>query len=127
MEKNQSRNVKENELKLIPKMQDYIKYMIATIMKLPRVEKFSIGTEYKSSMYKMLNHILYIIKIEITERYYHINFIDTELNCQRIYLRIMKENHWIDEKKFNIAMEKIYEMGKMIGGLQKYYAKYNTK
>ena len=127
MEKKQLKNNKENELKLIPKAQDYIKYMINVIIKLPRVEKFSIGTEYKNSMYKMLNSILYVSKIEITERFYHINFIDAELNCQRIFLRIMKDNHWIDEKKFNTAMEKIYEMGKIIGGLQKYYAKNNKK
>ena len=127
MEKKQLKNNKENELKLIPKAEDYIKYMINVIIKLPRVEKFSIGTEYKNSMYKMLNSILYVSKIEITERFYHINFIDAELNCQRIFLRIMKDSHWIDEKKFNIAIEKIYEIGKIIGGLQKYYAKNNTK
>ena len=39
----------------------------------------------------------------------------------------MKKNQWIDEKKFNVAMAKIYEIGKMIGGLQKHYAKNNTK
>ena len=58
---------------------------------------------------------------------YYLNKIDAILNCQRIYLRIMKNNHWIDEKKFNIAIDKIYEIGKIIGGLLKYYAKNNTK
>lgn len=120
-------NKKENELTLIPKSERYIQYMLDTLNKLPRTEKFSIGTEYKNSMYKMLRDILYITKIELTERLYYINLIDAELNTQRIYLRIMKNNRWIDEKKFKVAIDPIYEIGKIVGGLVKYYAKVNKK
>ena len=41
-------NKKENELILIPKAERYIEYMLEVILKIPRTEKFSIGTEYKS-------------------------------------------------------------------------------
>ena len=34
---------------------------------------------------------------------------------------------WIDKKKFDVAMEQIYELGKIIGGLVKFYAKNNKK
>ena len=54
-----------------------------------------------------------------------LNEIDALLNTQRIYLRIMKKYKWIDEKKFNVAMNLIYEIGKILGGLIKYYAKNN--
>ena len=54
-----------------------------------------------------------------------LNIIDSHLNAQRIYLRIMKKYRWIDEKKFRVAMELIYEIGKILGGLIKYYAKNN--
>ena len=114
----------ENKLVLIPKMERYIEYMINLIIKLPRTEKFSIGTEYKTSMYKMLENILYISKINDKKQCLEIvNKIDSELNTQRIFLRIICKNKWIDNKKFNIVMEQIYEMGKIIGGLIKYYAK----
>ena len=115
-------NKKESELTLIPKSERYIQYMLDVILKLPRTEKFSIGTEYKNSMYKMLRDILYISKIEKKERLYYINLIDAELNTQRIYLRIMKNNRWIDEKKFKVSIDLIYEIGKIVGGLVKYYA-----
>ena len=39
----------------------------------------------------------------------------------------MKKNKWIDEKKFKVAMEQIYEIGKILEGLIKYYAKNDTK
>lgn len=121
------KNQKEEKLKLIPKAENYIEYMLQLIIKLPRVEKFSIGTEYKKSMYKMLENILIISKIGKSEIINYLNLIDAELNLQRIYLRIMKKERWIDERKFRIVMEQIYEQGKILGGLIKYYAKNNKK
>ena len=118
---------KENRLILIPKTEKYVEYMLQVIFKLPRIEKFSIGTEYKVSMYKMLENILLISKINEKEVLYYLNKIDARLNTQRIYLRIMKKEKWIDIKRFNVAMEQIYEIGKILGGLIKYYAKNNKK
>ena len=54
---------KEEKLKLIPKVEKYIEYVLGIIIKLPRTEKFSIGIEYKSSMYKMLSNIMLLNKI----------------------------------------------------------------
>ena len=118
---------KENKLQLKPKTEKYIEYMLQVILKLPRTEKFNIGNEYKTSMYEMLRNIMYISKINNTQSLNILNKIDAELNTQRMYLRIMKHNKWIDEKKFKIAMEQIYEIGKILGGLLKYYAKNNKK
>ena len=113
----------KEELILIPKYEKYMQYMIEVIIKMPRTEKFNIGTEYKTSMYKSLNYVMYLNKIEASKCLYYINMLDAEINTQRIYLRIMYKNRWIDEKKFNVAMEQIYEIGKIIGGLIKYYGK----
>ena len=118
---------KENKLIIIPKTEKYIEYMLQIIFKLQRIEKFSIVTEYKTRMYKMLEYIMLFNKTEKSENINILNKIDAELNCQRIYLRIMKNNRWIDERKFNIAIEQIYEIGKILGGLIKYYAKNSKK
>ena len=117
------KKIKENKLQLIPKAEKYIEYILQIILKLPRTEKFNIGNEYKISMYQMLKNIMYITKIEKAQALDILNKIDAKLNTQRIYLRIMKNNKWIDERKFRIAMEQIYEIGKILGGLIKYYAK----
>ena len=118
----------ENKLLLIPKSEKYAEYIIDLIIKLPRTEKFSIGNEYKTSLYKMLEKIMHINKMSKVDKskvIVTLNEIDTLLNTQRIYLRIMKKYKWIDEKKFNVAMNLIYEIGKILGGLIKYYAKNN--
>ena len=113
----------DNELKLIPAYELYMEYIIQLMIKLPRTEKFSIGTEYKQVMYSCLEDIMFLNKIEKDKRLYYLNKIDAKLNAQRVMLRVMKKFAWIDIKKFNIAMGKIYELGKILGGLIKYYAK----
>ena len=120
---NNKENNKNKKLEIIPKLEKYIQYMLEIILKLPRTEKFSIGTEYKTSMYKTLNYVMYLNKIEENKCIYYINMLDAQINTQRIFLRIMYKNRWIDEKKFNVEMEQIYEIGKIIGGLIKYYGK----
>ena len=80
---------KEEKLKLIPKAELYIEYMLSVTLKLPRTEKFSIGTEYKVSMYQMLSNIMMLNKISknrIREILDILNNIDACLNTQRIYL-----------------------------------------
>ena len=120
----------ENKLKLIPKAEIYVEYIINMIIKLPRTEKFSIGTEYKISLYKMLEEIMYLNKMDKNSNVSVIsvlNKIDSLLMAQRIYLRIMYKNKWIDKKKYLVSMEMIYEIGKILGGLIKFYAKNNKK
>ena len=113
-----------NKLQLIPKIEKYMEYMMHVIIKLPRVEKFSIGTEYKKSMYNMMSEVVKIAKFDDKDKCLsELNTIDAELNMQRIYLRIMVKEKWIDYKKFQVSMDQIYEIGKILGGLIKYYAK----
>lgn len=116
---------KNSSLKIIPKYEFYMEYMLKIILiQLPRVEKYSMGTEYKSLMYETLKNILYVDKIEKERKLTYLNRIDADLNTQRVLLRIMYKMQWIDEKKFKYIMNTlINEIGMMLGGLIKYYAK----
>ena len=118
-----SKNNNSNELILIPKYERYMEYMLEVMVKLPKTEKFNIGNEFKSVMYRILENILYVDKIEKEKRLYYLNLIDAGINVQRSLLRIMVKNKWIDKKKFQVAMGLIYEIGKILGGLIKFYAK----
>ena len=108
-----------NELIIIPKIEKYIEYMLTILLKLPRTEKFSIGTEIKTSMYEMLQKILLVSKIEKSKRLYIYNIVDSHIHFQRICIRIMYSNKWIDEKKYKYSNELLSEIGKILGGLIK--------
>lgn len=127
-EGNKPRTQEREILKLIPTYESYMEYMIELLIKLPRTEKFSIGTEFKQIMYETMRNIMYVDKVESKNRLYYLNKIDADINVQRVMLRIMKKNKWISEEKFNTIMTiKLLEVGKILGGLIKYYAKNNKK
>ena len=72
----------DNELKLIPAYEQYIEYIVQLLIKLPRTEKFSIGTDFKQIMYSCLEDIMYITKIEIKERLYYNRNNSIQQNCR---------------------------------------------
>lgn len=110
---------KNNELVIIPKIEKYIEYMLTILIKLPRTEKFSIGTEIKTSMYEILKNILLASKIDKRKRLEIYNMVDSHIYYQRICIRIMYNNRWIDMKKYKYSNELLYEIGRMLGGLIK--------
>lgn len=120
---------KSSKLILIPKFEQYMEYVLEIILlKLPRTEKYSIGTEYKNLMYDTYKNIMYLNKAEEKKKLYYLNMIDCNLNIQRTLIRIMYKYRWIDEKKFDVIMKQhLYEIGSILGGLIKYYAKNNEK
>ena len=115
-------------LKLIPKYTDYMEYMLELLRLLPRIEKFNLGNEYKSMMYQTFENIMFLDKIENKSKMYYLNKIDSGINIQRVFLRLMVKNKWISIEKFNTVMlEKIAEIGRITGGLIKYHAQNNKK
>ncbi len=108
-----------NELIMIPKIEKYIEYMLTVLLKLPRTEKFSIGTEIKTSMYEMLKNVLLASKIDKNKRLQIYNIVDSHIYYQRICIRILYNHKWIDEKKYKYSNELLSEIGKILGGLIK--------
>ena len=86
---------KENSsLKLIPKFEMYMEYMLKIVLiQLPRTEKFSIGTEYKTLMYDTLKNILLVDKIDMSKKLLYLKsyekLMDAHLKCQN---RLFRKN-----------------------------------
>lgn len=118
---------KTNNLIIIPKIEKYIEYMLTILLKLPRTEKFSIGIEVKTSMYEMLKNVLLASKMDRKERLKIYNVVDSHIYYQRICIRIMYNQKWIDEKKYKYSIELLAEIGKILGGLIKSLGVKNAK
>lgn len=109
---------KESGLKLIPVFETYMLYMIHELRKIPRSEKFSLGTEFKQSMYSAYRDIMMVEKVEDRNKLYYLNKIDAELNVERGFVRLMFIENWISKEKFEIIMkEKIFEVGNVLRGI----------
>lgn len=115
----------EKTLKLVPKLNKYVEYILDVTRKLPRAERFSMGTMYKSSLYQLIEDVMYLNKLDKAYILMYLNKIDALLNAQRCYLRIMQRQNWIEKKRFNEAMKLLSELGMMLGGIYKYNGKNN--
>ena len=84
MEKYRSSGV----LILIPKTEDYIKYVFQILVKIPRIEKFNIGSEIKISALRMLEYAHFLNK-DRKCAYEYLNKIDALISYNRSMIRIL--------------------------------------
>lgn len=112
----------KNILYMLPKYERYMEYVLSfVLLKLPRAEKFNVGNEFKCTMYEGLKCIVAISKVESKERKLNfLNMLDMSVIVQRIYIRIMYKERYIDEKKYMCVIDYLAELGKMIGGYAKW-------
>ncbi len=103
---------------LIPKIEDYIKYTFQILVKIPRIEKFNIGSEIKTSTLRMLEYA-HLINKDRKNSYMYLNKIDALISYNRSMLRILDEEKSISHKNFTTCIEKLAELGRIIGGLIK--------
>ena len=103
---------------LIPKLEDYVRYTFQILVKIPRVEKFNIGSELKTSSLKMLENAHFLNKNR-KNGYTYLNNIDAFISYNKSMLRILNEEKSITKSNFTTSIDKLSEIGKIVGGLIK--------
>ena len=103
---------------LIPKLEDYVRYTFQIFVKIPRVEKFNIGSELKTSSLKMLENAHFLNKNR-KNGYTYLNNIDALISYNKSMLRILNEEKSITKSNFTTSIDKLSEIGKIVGGLIK--------
>ena len=118
IQKIESKYQSSGTLILIPKIEDYIKYVFQMLIKIPRVEKFNIGSEIKTSTLKMLEYAHFVNK-DRANSYSYLNKIDALVSYNRSMIRILNEEKSISTKNYDVCISKLAEIGRIIGGLIK--------
>lgn len=118
IQKIESKYQSSGTLILIPKIEDYIKYVFQMLIKIPRVEKFNIGSEIKTSTLKMLEYAHFVNK-DRANAYSYLNKIDALISYNRSMIRILNEEKSISTKNYDVCISKLAEIGRIIGGLIK--------
>ena len=111
---------------LIPKIEDYIKYTYQMLVKIPRLEKFNIGSEIKVSSLRMLEYAHFVNKDRVSA-YSYLNKIDALISYNRSMIRILNEEKSISNKNFEMCITKLAEIGRIIGGLLKVNPNFRKK
>lgn len=100
---------------LIPKTEEYVKYVFQILIKIPRIEKFNIGSEIKTSALQMLEYAHFINK-DRKDAYTYLNKIDALISYNRSMIRILNDEKSISSKNYETAINKLAELGRIIGG-----------
>ena len=103
---------------LIPKTEEYVKYVFQILIKIPRIEKFNIGSEIKTSALQMLEYAHFINK-DRKDAYTYLNKIDALISYNRSMIRILNDEKSISSKNYETSINKLAELGIIIGGLLK--------
>lgn len=109
----------KNNLKMLPKYEEYIVYMNKVIMSSPKVCRLSIGDELIKSMYKTLYQIYRVIYVDMKLRINICNELDALFAYQRAIIRSMYDMKYIDLKKKLNCIKLLGEIGCMLGAYVK--------
>lgn len=102
------------ELKILQKIYDMMKYGYQALAQFPKSEKFALAEDIKKCMDVMLERC-----IEAQKKYYKkttLQDLDVANTKLRAYLRLAKELTFLSPKKYEIWCGFSVEIGKMLGG-----------
>ena len=111
--------IKNENLKLLPKYEEYIVYVNKMIISSTKCCRFSIGDELKRSMYNCVYQIYRLIYLDTIYRLNICNELDALFSYQRSVIRTMYDLRYIDIKKKNNCIKYLGDRGKMLGGYVK--------
>jgi four helix bundle protein len=105
------------DLKIRQKCEDMIHYAYIAVRQFPKAEKFTLVSEIKMTMWRLLRLI-----ITCNRRYYKktiLQELDTELDVLRSQIRLAMELKFLSFKKYETWSRLLDEIGRMIGGWMK--------
>lgn len=107
----------EQDLKILQKSYDMIKYGYSALRQFPKSERFTLAANIKQSMYTIIHLI-----IRANKRFHKkttLQDIDIEIENLRYLTRLAMELGFLPFKKYEYWSKQINEIGRMLGGWMK--------
>lgn len=104
-----------NELPIIQKTYDLIKWYIPILNRLPRDHKFGLGERLTHNLYALLENL---IRVQFSRRnkLERLQDLNTELDVIRYQTRLLYDFGLVAIQRYEYANHKIYEIGCDLGG-----------
>jgi len=103
-----------DEMKVIQKTIDMIKYAYLALAQFPKSEKYAMVADIKRCLDQLLE-----LEVEAQKKYYKkttLQNLDVTLAKIRVYTRLAHELGFLQTKKYELWTAMNVEIGKMIGG-----------
>ncbi len=102
------------DLKILQKVFDMMKYAYPALKEYPKAEKFALAVDIKRCMDLILERV-----IEANKKYYKkttLQELDVEVAKLKAYVRLSYNLGFLPVKKYELWSEMVVEIGKMVGG-----------
>jgi four helix bundle protein len=99
------------------KMLELLQYSYIALKQFPKSEKFGLGADIKTQMYKIIELI-----VAANKRYYKkttMQELDIAHEILRRQVEMAKDLHFLPFRKYELMIVKIDEVGRLIGGWKK--------
>ena len=106
----------EFDIPIFKKVYELYKEFYLCVRNFPRHDKFSLGQKCELVITEIIENILEASQQIRNNKLSYLDKASVKLNIFRIYIRLAKEVHALDSKKYLILQEKIDEIGRMLGG-----------
>lgn len=106
-----------NVMQVIPKVGDFLLWLIQKINRFPRSQKFVLGDRIETLFLDILD--LLIEANYSRDKRDLLNRANLKLEKGRYLIRIAKDLHYFNLKAYEFSSRSINEIGKMIGGWKK--------
>jgi 23S rRNA-intervening sequence protein len=107
-----------NELPIIQKTYDLIKWYVPHLNRLPRQHKFSLGDRISSGLYDLLESL---IKARYSsDKVAQLNAINIQLEILRYQTRLLYDFDLMDVRRWEFVSNIFNEIGKDLGGWIKF-------
>ena len=103
---------------IFKKIYDLILLIYQYVKLFPKQDKFILGERIENAAIDLLETT--IKANQLTNKVSFLLDVSTKLDILRVYIRLAKDLHLLDLKKYETASIHITEIGKMIGGWIKY-------
>lgn len=106
----------EFDIPIFKKAYDLYKIFYGYRSTVPKQDRYAIWTRCEENILDLIQDILLASQQLKLEKLPVLIKASTKLNFLRVFMRLMKENHVIDNKKYVALETPIDEIGRMLGG-----------
>ncbi len=108
--------MEEQELTVIQKLYDYIKWVSPIINRLPRDRKFTIGNRKLEKLYDVLELLIEAKYTSAGKKNELLKKANIQIETIRFYNRLLRDENLWSVKRFKNAVESLNEVGLQLGG-----------
>jgi len=110
----------QEELPLFTKTYDFLAWLIPQTHHFPRLHRYTVTRRLLEAALDFQEAILEANSTRNLARLAHLDSADAALGKVRLYLRLVHRWHWMSLGQYEHAARMIAEIGRMLGGWQKY-------